>query len=143
MALPFYTVHPFGDEWTWDPATGGREADTRRSIEEVTELAIAVKESYADVDPEWRLRFWSEIWVWPEFPHTSNVSGRVVGFVTHDGEFIYGKPSVDSMGYLQEVQIVLSPILLGALNRWVTERGLRLFTIPVEDDLKTYGIGPR
>jgi hypothetical protein len=98
----FYTVHPFGDEWAWDPLTGGREPACCFTIDQATALAIEVKAEYCALadDSNWKTNFWSEVWWWPVKPDR-HTSGKVVGYVTPDGTYVGGEPDVDEMGYLK------------------------------------------
>ena len=39
-------------------------------------------------------------------------------------------------------QVVFLDVLRPELERWCAQRGLRMFHIPVEDDIPTFGVGP-
>lgn len=40
-------------------------------------------------------------------------------------------------------QVVMPDVLREPFDQWCASRGLRTFTIPVEDDLPTIGVGPK
>lgn len=40
----------------------------------------------------------------------------------------------------ETVQVVMSPPLVEAFDRWLADRGLARFPMPVEDDLPTFGV---
>jgi hypothetical protein len=39
------------------------------------------------------------------------------------------------------IQVVMTPATQGPFREWLASRGLFLYSIPVVDDLPTYGVG--
>lgn len=109
----FYTIAPFGDEWSYDPATDGREPLVLGDLGAVRWWCGRIRDEYAsmpDVDQDWISEFWFEVLLWPERPksgeETHMTAGRgvqTVGWVTTpDLEFHPGVPQVDKQGNLQK-----------------------------------------
>lgn len=108
--MSLFTVHPFGDEWAWDPETEGNEPMVLETLEQARQLAVSVRWEYVDLinrtspdgDKTWVEGFWSEIWEWNETPvdnHGRDAKG-VVGWVTPDDILHLGVPAVDDHGDL-------------------------------------------
>jgi hypothetical protein len=103
----YYTVHPFADEWTWEPDTGGREPWVTTSIVEAVKHAIQVKREYIEVTPEadWQDTFWSLVYASDRRPRMGGPwEGVAVGWVDPWGEYHQGdRPPLDTSGsYLAE-----------------------------------------
>lgn len=98
----YYTVHPFGDEWTWEPDTGGREPWVTTSISSAVSHAITVKREYIEVTPEadWQDTFWSFVYASDRRPRMGGPwEGVAVGWVDPWGEYHQGdKPPLDASG---------------------------------------------
>lgn len=89
------TVHPFGDEWTWDATTGGRSPMVFDDVASATFHAQIVKSEYValDVDEDWPTTFWSAIYDNEPNPRTEDGydqdgSSMLYGYVTPAGKFV-------------------------------------------------------
>lgn len=130
----FFTVHPFSDEWTWDPRTGGKEPMVLTTIEAARLHAVAVKQDYLRVssDQDWVASFWSEIWSWPHNKPDRHTSGEVVGYVDPGGAFHPGKPDVDKFGHLKGPAHPFPCPACGSIN--LEMRGQQRVYAPLDED---------
>ena len=98
MSHYHYTVHPFGDEWTWDQRTNGELPSVFGNLGDAIAHAVQVKEDYCEQtnSVEWQTTFWSAIydnvgdlsdynWRRPEMYDGDD--STLIGYVDPDGNF--------------------------------------------------------
>lgn len=100
--ITFYTVHPFDDEWTWDPNKSGAHPWVTPSLQEAIDHANLIRLEYAstpDVDKDWIAGFWSSIYADDEEDPDPTVTGEMYGWVDPLGNFNEGShPPIDEEG---------------------------------------------
>lgn len=92
-----YTVHPFDDEWVWDPERSGAYPWATSSLKAAIDHANLVRLEYASTegaDPDWLAGFWSSIYLdEPDGKRT----GVMIGYVDPLGNYTEGdEPPVDA-----------------------------------------------
>lgn len=96
-----YTVHPFDDEWTWDPEKSGAHPWATSSLQEAIDHANLVRLEYASaegVDQDWIAGFWSSIY--SDSPGESARADSMIGFVDPKGNYHEGdEPPIDEGGH--------------------------------------------
>lgn len=99
-----YTVHPFDDEWTWDPEKSGAHPWATASLQEAIDHANLVRLEYASaegVDQDWIAGFWSSIYSDSGDPEQKSArADLMIGYVDPQGNYHEGEdPPIDEGGH--------------------------------------------
>lgn len=101
-SVVFYTVHPFDDEWVWDPGKSGSHPWATSSLQAAIDHANLVRLEYSaapDVDREWIAGFWSAIYADDASDPDPTSTSAMIGWVDPLGNFTQGpEPPVDENG---------------------------------------------
>lgn len=110
---PCYTVHPFADEWAWDPDDNSKPK-VLHTIEDAIYWANRVRYDYEQVPgSNFKGKFWSSIYLSERDPRrVDGEAGDAVGWVDPDGVYHAGDdfPAVNAydfvtVGYEIEIKV--------------------------------------